>query len=490
MRANRWVLIPLLLLAWALRTPLLLANQLHPDEALYGTWGLLIAHGKDPWLATVPVYKPPLLPYLVASTLALFGNSEFALRSLGLAAGLSIVPLTAALAHCLYRDRWGAAAAAAGAAFSPLALAFSATAFTDPLMVALGLAACLLAARNRMGWAGLLAALSFATKQTGLVWAPLALGFGLIQFRPPCDRRLMLRSFVLAIGCFMATTAAVFVWDAARMAQGAESFWQVGIAGYGGLRLAWPQELWGRLRRWSAEAHSLFASPIVDGAILLGLPVLAWNAVIRHPAVRASLVDVALVAFTLTYLLFHWLWAFPTWDRYLLPLAPILSILLGRILTLLLSRLRPAVSRPALAAVACALCLALARPALATARGRHTAGEDYAAYDGIEQAAALLLDQPAGTVVYHHWLGWEYTYHLFDAPIYLAYWPTPAWLAQDVQAFGAQGPRYITFPSQESSARVERALAGVGYELEPVLVTTRRDGSPSFTVYRIQVAYP
>ena len=99
---------------------------------------------------------------------------------------------------------------------------------------------------------------------------------------------------------------------------------------------------------------------------------------------------------------------------------------------------------------------------------------------------AFLRGLPEGTVLYQHWLGWHYAYYLFDAPVYVAYWPTPAWLARDVQAFGDREPRYVAFPSWESSARVERALADVGYELQPVLTTTRRDGSFSFTIYRVR----
>ena len=89
-------------------------------------------------------------------------------------------------------------------------------------------------------------------------------------------------------------------------------------------------------------------------------------------------------------------------------------------------------------------------------------------------------------MIYQHWLGWHYDDYLFDAPVYVAYWPTPAWLAQDVRAFGGREPRYITFPSWESPARVKGALTRVGYELAPVLTTTRRDGTRSFTVYHIQ----
>jgi len=520
---DRWVLVPLLLLAWALRLPPILDNRFHPDEALYGYWGLLIGRGQDPWLATVPVYKPPLLPYLVAGAQALFGNSEFAVRMPRLAAGLLMVPLVAALACLLYRDRWAAVAAAAGVAFSPFAILFSATAFPDPLMVALGLGACVAAARGRPGWAGLLAGLAFATKQTGLVWVPLALGMYLSQIPNPKARgqksevrspKSEVRSpkseaqspkfsnlmFVICHLSFVSfVILIVFAWDAVRVAQGAESFWRMGVTGYGGLRLIWSQELWTRLRGWIGLGRYLFVSPVVNGALLAGLPALVWSGIKHRRYFQQPFTDLLLISFCLIYFLLHWLWAFPVWDRYLLPLVPVLAVLLGRTLALLASRLQSALGR--LSPVVChrsffvrhssfvichllfAICLAL--PAFDAARSRYPIGGDHGAYDGIDEVATFLHGLPEGTVVYQHWLGWHYAYYLFDAPVCLAYWPTPAWLAQDVRAFGATEPRYVAFPSWESRARAEWALATVGYGLEPALTTTRRDDIPSFTVYHI-----
>ncbi|MBL7063243.1 MAG: glycosyltransferase family 39 protein [Anaerolineae bacterium] len=501
---GRWALVPLLLLAWALRLPPILDNRFHPDEALYGYWGLLIGRGQDPWLATVPVYKPPLLPYLVAGAQALFGNSEFTVRMPGLAAGLLTVSLVAALAHSLYHDRWAAVAAAAGVAFSPFAILFSATAFPDPLMVALGLGACVAAARGRPGWAGLLAGLAFATKQTGLVWVPLALGVNLIQIPNP---KSQIPKLVI---CLSLVVGVVFGWDALRVAQGAESFWRMGITGYGGLRLIWPQELWTRLRGWIGLGRYLFVSPVVNGALLVGLSALVWGDIKhrRYPETRflsktgflqQPFTDLLLISFCLIYFLLHWLFAFPVWDRYLLPLVPVLAVLLGRTLALLASRLQSIIDRLSLVPrhssfvirhlsfIIChllfAICLAL--PAFDAAHSRYPVGGDHGAYDGIDEVATFLHGLPEGTVVYQHWLGWHYAYYLFDAPVCLAYWPTPAWLSQDVRAFGATEPRYVAFPSWESRARAEWALATVGYGLEPALTTTRRDDTPSFTVYHI-----
>jgi hypothetical protein len=430
-------------------------------------------------------------------------------------------------------------------ALSPFAILFSATAFTDPLMVALGLGTCVAAARGRSGWAGLLAGLAFATKQTGLAWLPLAAVLQISNLKSHISKRSNLPSVIghwsLAIGhwtldigrwslvighwslviFFLLVALLMFGWDGVRVAQGAESFWCMGVTGYGGLRLIWPQELWTRLRGWIGLVRYLFVSPVVSGVLLVGSVLLVRRTIINRRYVRGPIADLLLVSFVLIYFLLHWLWAFPIWDRYLLPLVPVLAVLLGRILSLLVTCLPLAVHNSQFTTrsplfvirhwsldighwsldighwsldighwsfVICHLSLVflLIFPAWNAAHSRYPVGGDHGAYDGVDEVAAFLRDLPEGTVVYQHWLGWHYDVYLFDAPVYLAYWPTPAWLAQDVQVFGARESRYIAFPSWESSARVEWALAGVGYQLAPVLTTTRRDGTHSFTVYHVQ----
>jgi hypothetical protein len=226
---------------------------------------------------------------------------------------------------------------------------------------------------------------------------------------------------------------------------------------------------------------------VVGATLLVGLSVLVWRAIVHHPYTWTSLTDLFLISSSLVYFLLHWLWAFPVWDRYLLPLIPILSILLARALSLVQIG-KPPLRTPhsALFILHCSLFLLLLLPAWNAAHSRYPVGGDHGAYDGIDRIVAFLRALPEGSVVYQHWLGWHYADYLFDGPVYVAYWPTPAWLARDVQAFGTREPRYIAFPSWESSARVKQALAGVGYTLAPVLTTTRRDGTRSFTLYHIQ----
>lgn len=495
---SRWALVILLLAAWALRLPPALQNQLHPDEALYGYWGLLIGNGHDPWLARVPVYKPPLLPYLVAGVQILFGDAPFTLRIPGLVAGLLTVALTGALARGLYREDGIATLAAIVVALSPFGILFSATVFPDPLMVVLGLGTCVAAVRGRAGLAGLLAGLALAAKQSGLAWAPLGLLLVLAtgtRLRGRAGRYLIW--FTVALGTVLA-------WDAIRVWRGAESFWDVGISGYGGLRLAWPHELRVRLRGWSSLAGFLVGYPLANVLLVAGLPVLVWSALVPDRLTRRGLADVALIGFAAAYLLLHWLAAFPVWDRYLLPMVPIFGVLLARLaggacclaarLVAYLRGRRGKVSKPgktwsggALPVLAAgALLVALqASPGLSAAQSHVPVGGDHGALDGIGEIAAYVSGLPEGSVVYHHWLGWHYRYHLFRAPVYLAYWPHPSWLAQDVRAFGGGVPRYIAFPVGESTARVARALSDEGYTISEQLSTRTRTGGPSLSLYQV-----
>lgn len=478
----RWAFVGLLFLAWALRLPPLLQSPLHPDEALYGYWGLLIGQGRDVLLSGVPVYKPPLLPYTVASSLLIFGDTTIALRLPGLVCGVLTVPLAGALGRALYDDRWIGWMAAVSVALSPFAVVFSGTAFPDPLMVVLGLAACLSAVRHRPPWAGLLVGLSFAAKQTGLVWLPLSVLLGTVGVSSWGRRRQLALSILIG---WALVVSLVCGWDAARVSRGATSFWQVGVVGYGGLRLIWPQELWPRFQEWFGLMRHLLGSPVINGLLLVGFPVLISDALLRYLDIRRTPVDILLVSFVLAYALLHWLVAFRAWDRYLLPLVPVLAVLLGRMVRGIVSWL--SVEGPVwrVAVTGVLMAVLLTRPALQARAGRYPVGQERAAYEGTKDVTSFFARLPEGTVVYHHWLGWHYHYALWNVPIYLAYWPNPTWLARDVQAFGDREPRYIAFPAWESPARVERCLDDVGYALDEVLTVARPDGGYSFTVYRV-----
>ena len=510
-----WVLV-LLCLGMALRLVLLVGEPLHQDEALYGFWGRLISTGRDPWLATVPVDKPPLGLYLIAGSQAVFGVNEFAARLPGLAASLLSIPLTYALGRRLYGRSCGLAAAAV-MALTPYPLLFGATAFTDPILIGWWLAACCAAVSGRWGWAGLALGLAFATKQQAVVLAPLVIGLG-ARGRGLGARGRGLgagRRFVVGLGVVV---AGVWAWDSIRIANGAAmGFWGQGVESYGGLRLIWPAELAPRLREWARLAGYAFAWPCLGGLVMLGVAALLGRDLTRQCQTRSALVDLILITFALFYLFFHLLLAFPVWDRYLLPMAPVAALLVGRVLGTIVPGAKPLaparsaggsgsgdwgldivpgtqwkgigywVKRALRFTLYVLLFASLLGGGVMAARGRIPVGGDHGAFDGLDEVVDYLQDLPVGTVLYDRWLSWHYDYYLFDAYLYRAGFPSPGWLADDAAAFYDGRPRYLVLPDWESSARLERALAELGLTMLPVLTTRRRDGATSFVVYKIEI---
>jgi hypothetical protein len=74
-------------------------NRFHPDEALYASWALSIAYGRDMLLAQAAPDKPPLLFYLMAGVFFILGRVEVAGRLVGLMA--TIVCLDVAIGPLL-----------------------------------------------------------------------------------------------------------------------------------------------------------------------------------------------------------------------------------------------------------------------------------------------------------------------------------------------------------------------------------------------------
>jgi 4-amino-4-deoxy-L-arabinose transferase-like glycosyltransferase len=482
----------LILLGIALRFFPLVRDPLHQDEALYGFWGRLIGAGRDPWLASVPVDKPPLVPYLIAGSQATFGVSEFAIRMPALAASLLSIPLTYALARRLYRDRRVGLLAASVMALTPYPVLFGATAFTDSVLVVWWLAACYAAFSGRWGWAGLLLGLAFASKQQAIVLAPLVVGLGLVGWQSRTTRgdgRIASLRFVLGLALVV---GGVLVWDRVRVASGAGAgFWGQGVESYGGVRLIWPVELGARWRGWSQLSGYLLGWPWALMLFLGGLAFLLWRGVTRWRRTHAAMVDLVLIGFALFYFFLHWLVAFPLWDRYLLPLVPVVGLLLGRGVTLLQGKMRIRsdgwggafrVSRWAFYALLASLLLI---SGVRAADGQVPVGGDHGAYDGLTDAIDFLRALPIGTVLYDRWLSWHYDFYLFDAYLYRAGFAAPEWLASDAAAFYDGRPRYVVVPCWESPVRLQRALTDVGLEMSPVLTTYGRDGAPSFVVYEI-----
>ena len=475
------------LLAAALARALpLLHNRFHPDEALYAYFGRLIAAGRDPLLAQVVVDKPPLALYLLGGSFALLGGSELAARLPTFFASLVSVALLYRLALQVY----GPAVARPAAlllALSPFAILFSITLFIDPLLTAFGLWGLWRAAAGRPRSAALALALAFMTKQTALFYWPLALALGLLALPAGASPRAALtrlRQLLLPLlGGLALAGLVVLGWDQLRQQFGAAvSFWAQGYSDNVPNRLIRSTEVPLRAAAWGELLGYVTAAPLLNGlAALGGLGGLAAG--LRRPS-RAALADWLIAGYAAAYLAAYWLLAFNVWDRYLVPILPLLLLLLARGLAGLGAGLRrwrwaPAVLPSLLAG------LLLLPSALTAARSGYPIGGDHGAYAGLDDAARFLNALPAGAVLYDFWLSWEWNYYLFDSRVYVAWLPGPAALTTDLRAFGRASPRYLAVPSWESDVEARQAAQAAGFVFQLAHAAFRPDGSRAFAIYQL-----
>ena len=287
----------ILLLGIFLRCANLDQNRAMEDEALYGYWGLQIASGSDPMLDREPVDKPPLFPYTLALTFALFGpvraqpaspaapvqdssvvggplacassdcraeirQIETESRLPSLFASVVAIALLYSLGTRLYKSASTGLLAALLVAVSPFAVSFGPTAFVDPLLTTWVLGALLAAGRGRLGAAGVMAGLAAATKQQGLLFLPLVLFSGALALqRVPGPRRQGHRwiPWLLFLVGFGAVIGGMSAWDQARDQR--PGFFEQSVISYGGLRFAPFSELADRARSWLKLAEGFWPSP-------------------------------------------------------------------------------------------------------------------------------------------------------------------------------------------------------------------------------------
>ncbi len=519
------------LLALALRlVPFLAAYPLHRDEALYGYWARLIASGQDPLLLTPWIDKPPLVMYLMAGSLRLFGAgaaapNDLALRLPGMVASVLAVPALYGLAQAAYGRRVGLLAAAL-LALSPFAILFAPTAFTDPWLMLWLLLAAWAALARRPFLAGLLAALAVASKQQGVFVIPLVLMLignpGILSgwtAKPPpttlSGRRMApfiryLKSLGAALLGFALAFGPLTYWDSLRW-HNRPSFWDRSLSTYNPLTLAAPAEWPARLGHWAEQVGYWFGHPIIT-ALVIALAAVAVHSArkarvsppsqqriatdkrmgsehdagpsvyaVRTEGSPSSVATLLFAAYVLGYFALHVLVTFQPWDRYLLPLLPLVCLLAARGLAALHTQVRGPMLALALTAV-------LTGAAALGVTGRLPVGSDHGAYAGLPQVIAQLRSQPTDAIIYQHALGWHFDYYLFDAPQEHR-WFGSGWQLADVAArMARQGrPQWLVLPAfeQEWADAARLPLAARGLALTEAERIHRSDGSVSFVLYRV-----
>lgn len=432
-------------------------TRFHPDEAWFATFARTAAvHGA--WTLPGALDKPPLAIYAQALSMHLFAvettptgildldiyRGEWAARLPSALAGIITVAAIIAFGRRMGGRRAGDLAGLI-AALSPYGIAYSASAFTDGLMVmfiAVGLAAARPTLRGG-AWAGVLIGLAFACKQQGLYAIPFCLAL-LAARRSGLHQRLI--AFALAL---TAVAGVVLLWDAARSAStGWTSVFAQAAANNDPERF-FPNmsELLPRLETWlTFVPYLIAASPI-------------WIVLVMAARPRLYRLAWTLLLLTMGYLLAHWLLRFNLYDRYLLPLLPVSAALIGGIMA------------RAHRLLMVGLCATLLISAAAAYRGDSPIGaapsaqrDDGRSYAGIDQVAAYLDSRALGAIIYDRWLGWGLDYYLGAwTDKRRVFYPTPDTLAVGAAAQPDPAPRYFVAPTDMDAAPYLSALEGVAF---------------------------
>ncbi|MFQ3566005.1 MAG: glycosyltransferase family 39 protein [Aggregatilineales bacterium] len=461
-------------------------RRFHPDEALFSTFAREAALGGH-WNLAGDLDKPPLAIYASAIAMALTAarqneagvldfsvrHGEFAARLPGTLIGVLLILTLYRLAASLYANRDFALVAALFAALSPLAIAFSATAFTDALMLPLMTLSLWMAVERRWRWSGLWLGLAFASKQQALVYLPLALALGWALGGLRLEH---LKRFFAAFG---AVALLLILWDALRPGP---SFWALGAANNTPDRFIRSDELGPRLIRWGSFMPSLLGAP--TALFMLVIPLALANRIHRHISQRETIVDLVLTSLCLIYALAHWLIAFNTYDRYLLPLLPPFILLSARAGAALWQWLAGRIStgeRTLAAGVVVIAMIVSAFEASAFRLGYPQENSSFADYRGIDALAATLNETALGAIIYDHWLNWQLGYYMGQwSNKRRVYYPDPAALARDAAADADPAPRYFPAPAAEPLDRWLEALAAAGFESERIYL---QDG---WTIQRLR----
>jgi hypothetical protein len=246
--------------------------------------------------------------------------------------------------------------------------------------------------------------------------------------------------------------------------------------------------LLGQMSRWAA-----FNTIFVTGLALL-LIIDIWR-----PS-QAGGWDLLLAAYVMGYVLLFWLVPFNLWDRYFLPLLPLMALLAGRVAVLLYqlaTRLmdvgallvaprRAAQWRQAAQIALPLIALALLVPRAVTANYDFSPiGGDHGAFDGIDDAARFIRTLPADSILCDHWLGWELEYYLFERQLPVVWFPDMATFERNLAEAPAGHPLYLVAPWWAPADEARQAAERAGKRMTVVHESYRRDGVVSVTVYQI-----
>ena len=465
-------------------------HRFHVDEALYAYFARLISSGRDIFLRSVVLDKGPVFLYTLAGFFRALGPSETVARLPNLLASLVSIIMLYQIADELY-DRRTALLSACLLALSPFDIQFAATAFTDPMMVCFALVSASLALRANFFWSGVTFGLAIMTKLTAAFMAPLVIALALHAARR-VHTKSPWQSLAFGVLGFSIVLCMGVLWDVVLRVQ-AINIISAGRLLYGDVGTVQLNEVLPRLRSWLDQMQYFTGSPPLNALLMAALPGLVCIGWLSRRVRSGWLWDCALIGFLLYFVAVHTLLTLRIYDRYLLGLAPIVSLILARVLLMppeiatKLHPARPVAVRSYLLVVSVALAVLVLNPVRIAARYGYPVGADHGAYLGIESVVGYLeAHAPENSIVFDKWLGWHYGFYLFDSEIEIVSHHD----ADDVATTLLEEPNkkmYIVIPTWEDGEALGQQLALVGCRLDEEYRAYRPDGTPSFIVNRVEL---
>ncbi len=208
---EKMALIGVIFLAGIISVSLIGQHRFHGDEALYAYWEISMAKSTSIYVGTpYMLYKPPFLFLVSALIFSIIPVKEtFAIMPNIIAFVLSIYVFYILLLS-YYKNKYVALIGAVIFALSPINLLFSATAFTDSLLVLFLLLSMYYLIEKKFFLFGLFVGFAFGTKPFAIFFIPVYLLILLLDIQ---NKNIKIKKDILkVVGGFFSSYSIAIIW--------------------------------------------------------------------------------------------------------------------------------------------------------------------------------------------------------------------------------------------------------------------------------------